>query len=100
MTEISCRRKSEDILHGYVIESAFIHVPVKIDSDVLISLEYVLGISEVFCVQREETCDNEKGIHVYIETNEHFSGDHDDVDVLVSQAMLNHNALCQEIIFF
>ena len=100
MTEISCRRKSADLLHGYVIESAFTHVPVKIDSDVLISLEYVLGISEVFCVQCEETCDHEKGIHVYIETNEHFAGNHDDVDVLVSQALLNHNELCQGIVFF
>ena len=100
MTEISCRRKSADLLYGCAIESAFTHVPVKTDSDVLISLEYVCGISEVFSVQCEETCDHEKGIYVYIETNEHFSGNHDAIDVLVTQAMLNHNALCQEIIFF
>ncbi|MEW8547362.1 MAG: hypothetical protein AB2693_27960, partial [Candidatus Thiodiazotropha sp.] len=94
------RREAGDLLHSYIIESAYNHIPFKLDSDVTLALQCVPGICDAFCIQCDTACTHERGLHVYIEADQKFLGNHDDVYVLVSQTLLSHKELCQEIAFF
>ena len=100
ITAAVSRRKAGDLLHGYIIESVYNHIPSKIDSDISLALQCVPGICDAFCIQCDTACTHDRGMHVYIEADQDFLGNHDDVYVLVSHALLSHKELCQEIGFF
>ena len=100
ITAAVSRRKAGNLLHGYIIESVYNHIPSKIDSDISLALQCVPGICDAFCIQCDTACTHYRGMHVYIEADQDFLGNHDDVYVLVSHALLSHKELCQEIVFF